>query len=65
VPKVKGKPLKAAERAVRAHNCTVGKIKRAASHKTNRGHVVSEKPGAGRRLKHGAKVSLVVSKGKR
>jgi hypothetical protein len=65
VPKVKGKPLKVAERAIRAHNCAVGKVKRAASHKVEKGHVVSQKPGSGRRLKHGAKVSLVVSNGRR
>jgi hypothetical protein len=65
VPNVKGKALKAAERAIRAHSCAVGKVKRAASHKVEKGHVVSQKPGSGRRLKHGAKVSLVVSQGGR
>jgi beta-lactam-binding protein with PASTA domain len=60
-----GKSLKAAQRAIRAHNCNVGKIKRAASRKIKKGHVISQRPRSGRRLKHGARVSLVVSKGRR
>jgi hypothetical protein len=65
VPKVMGKSLKAAQRAIRAHNCNVGKIKRAASRTIKKGHVISQRPRSGRRLKHGARVSLVVSKGRR
>jgi PASTA domain/Divergent InlB B-repeat domain len=65
VPNVKGKRSKAAEGAIRAHNCAVGKVKRADSRKVEKGRVVSQKPGSGRRLKHGAKVSLVVSQGRR
>ena len=65
VPKVKGKSLKAAKRAIKAHNCRVGKIKRAFSKKVKKGHVISQKPKPGKRLKHGAKVNLAVSKGRR
>jgi hypothetical protein len=65
VPKLNGKPLKAAEHAIRTHNCTVGKVKHAASRTIRKGHVISQRPKPGRRQKHGAKVSLVVSKGRR
>lgn len=63
VPKVKGKTLKAAKRAIKNHACTVGTIKHATSRTVEKGHVISQKPKPGRRLKHGAKVNLVVSKG--
>jgi hypothetical protein len=65
VPKLRGKPLKTAEHAIRTHNCTVGKIKHAASRHIKTGHVISQKPAPGRRLRHGAKISFVVSKGRR
>ncbi|HEY1514434.1 MAG TPA: PASTA domain-containing protein, partial [Gaiellaceae bacterium] len=64
VPKVKGKTLKKAKRAIRAHACTVGTVKRATSRTVKKGHVISQKPKPGRRLRHGAKVNLVVSKGR-
>jgi serine/threonine-protein kinase len=65
VPNVKGRSLRAAKRAIRRHNCAVGRIKRAASRRVRKGHVVSQKPKPGKRLKRGAKVRLVVSKGRR
>jgi List-Bact-rpt repeat protein/PASTA domain-containing protein len=64
VPRVKNKTLKAARRSIRARACRVGKIKYAASRTVKKGHVISPKPKASRRLKHGARVNLVVSKGK-
>ena len=65
VPKVKGKSLSAAKRSIKTHNCSVGKIKHATSRTVKKGHVISQKPKPGKRLKHGAKVNLVVSKGRR
>jgi serine/threonine-protein kinase len=65
VPKLKGKTLKAASHVIRTRNCAVGKVKRATSRSITKGHVISQTPTAGRRLKHGAKISLVVSKGRR
>jgi hypothetical protein len=65
VPKVKGKTLKAAKRAIKSHACSVGKIRHAASRRMKKGHVISQKPKPGRHLRHGAKVNLVVSKGRR
>jgi len=64
VPKIKSKTLKAAQRSIRAHACTVGKIKHATSRTVKKGHVIAQKPKAGRRLKHGARVNLVVSNGR-
>lgn len=65
VPKVKGKSLKAAERLIKAHGCSVGKIGHAFSTTVKKGSVVSQKPRPGQRRAPGAKVSLVVSKGRR
>jgi hypothetical protein len=64
VPKLKDKTLKAAEHDVRTHNCTPGKITHAPSRTIKKGHVISQRPKAGRRLKHGARVNLVVSRGR-
>jgi eukaryotic-like serine/threonine-protein kinase len=63
VPKLKGKTLSAAKRAIKSHACSVGKIGHAASRTVKKGHVISQKPKPGGRLKHGAKVNLVVSRG--
>jgi Divergent InlB B-repeat domain/PASTA domain len=63
VPKLKGKGLAAAKRQIKAHDCSVGKIRRAFSTKIKKGRVISQKPKAHKRLKHGAKVNLVVSRG--
>jgi hypothetical protein len=65
VPKVKGKRLKAARRAIKAHGCRVGKITHAFSERVTRGHVTSQKPRPGRRLRRGSKIRLVVSRGRR
>jgi hypothetical protein len=63
VPKVKGKSLRAAERQIRRHGCRVGAIKRLASSRVRRGHVIAQHPRPHKVRKHGAKVSLTVSKG--
>jgi PASTA domain-containing protein/List-Bact-rpt repeat protein len=65
VPRLRGKPLKAAERALRSNHCSVGKIKHAASRTVRKGYVISQKPKPGRRLKRGARVTLLISRGKR
>jgi hypothetical protein len=64
VPKLKGKKLSAAKRALKAHFCRAGKIKHAFSKRVKKGRVISSKPGKGKHLKHNAKVRLTVSKGK-
>jgi hypothetical protein len=65
VPKVEGERLKVARRAIKAHGCRVGKVKRAFSENVKRGHVTSQKPRPGRRLRTGSKIALVVSRGRR
>jgi len=65
VPKVKGETLKLAKRSIRTHACTVGKITHATSRAVKKNHVISQRPQPGNRLKHEAKVNLVVSKGRR
>jgi Pro-kumamolisin, activation domain/PASTA domain/IPT/TIG domain/Divergent InlB B-repeat domain len=65
VPNVKGKTLSAARRALEAHLCSVGKIKRAFSNTVRTGRVISERPSAGSHLPHGGKVSLTLSDGKK
>lgn len=64
VPRLKGKRLSAAKRAIKAHHCRVGKVKHAFSRKVGKRRVISQKPKAHTRLKRGAKINLVVSKGK-
>jgi hypothetical protein len=65
VPKLKGKTLSAARRSIRSHACSVGRTKHTASQAIKRGHVISQKPKPGKRLPHGARVSLLVSRGRR
>jgi PASTA domain-containing protein len=65
VPKLKGKKLKAAKRALKTHSCSLGKVKRFFSTTVKKGRVISERPKPGKRLRHGAKVRLTISKGRR
>jgi hypothetical protein len=62
VPKLRGKTLAAAKRAIRNHYCRVGKITKVTSSAKNRGHVISQRPKPGKRLKTGSKVALKVGK---
>jgi Divergent InlB B-repeat domain/PASTA domain len=65
VPKLKGKTLKQAKKALRRRHCSLGKV-RGPKRGRKRLRVRSSKPKAGKRLKAGAKVAVVVGgKGKR
>lgn len=64
VPRVKGRPLAAAESAIRHAHCSTGSVERTYS-PVAKGRVVSERPAPGRHLANGARVSLVVSRGSR
>ena len=64
VPKVKGKPLRKAKAAIKSHPCRVGKIHRVFSNHVKKGRVISQKPRPHKTLPHGAKVNLVVSRGR-
>jgi hypothetical protein len=64
VPRLKGKKLKAAKKALRRSRCQLGKVKRRASRKVPRGRVIRQRPKAGKTIKRRrTPVSLVVSSG--
>jgi eukaryotic-like serine/threonine-protein kinase len=65
VPRVKGKTLNGARNAIKSESCRLGKITRAHSRTIRKGYVISQKPRAHLQLPNGAKVSLVISKGRR
>jgi hypothetical protein len=65
VPKLAGKTVAAARRALRKAGCTLGKTTRRRSAKVHKGHVVSSKPKAGKHRRHGTRVAVVVSRGRR
>jgi PASTA domain-containing protein/List-Bact-rpt repeat protein len=65
VPRLKGKSLKTAKRALKAHDCAAGKIKRVFSSTVKKDRVISQKPKPRKRLKHGGKVALTVSRGRK
>jgi hypothetical protein len=65
VPKVVGKPLAKARVALRRRHCRVGRVTRAYSKRVRKGRVLAQRPKAGRKLKSGTKVNLVVSRGKK
>ena len=64
VPKLTGKRLKSAKRTLKAHDCSAGKTAHAFSKIVKKGRVISQKPKARKLLRHGAKVNVIVSKGK-
>ncbi|HEY3550369.1 MAG TPA: PASTA domain-containing protein [Gaiellaceae bacterium] len=65
VPKLKGKTLKAAKRALRKAHCRAGKVSHKYSRHERKGKVVSQGRRPRKHLRNGAKINLVVSKGKR
>lgn len=65
VPNLRGKPLAAAKALVRRRSCANGKVTRAYSRKVRKGRVISQRPRAGARLRRGAKINLLVSRGAR
>jgi Divergent InlB B-repeat domain len=58
VPKLRGKSLKKARKALSRSHCSLGKVKRPKGHRKGALVVRSSEPGAGRRLGAGAKVSV-------
>jgi PASTA domain len=63
VPKLTGVTLRKAKSSLKARGCSLGKVKFAFSSQVPKGHVISQKPKAGKKLPYGSKVSVVVSKG--
>jgi PASTA domain len=65
VPSLKNLTLKAATRELTAGDCARGKVAYAYSAKVRKGRVVSQSARPGRTLKAGAKVNVVISKGRK
>ena len=65
VPKLRGKRLPAAKRALRKAHCAVGRITRRRSSTVRRRRVISSRPKAKRRRPAGTKVAIAVSRGRR
>lgn len=63
VPNVKGKPLAAAETAIRHAHCSLGHVTHKKSAHVKAGRVISQADAAGRRLRKGSAVGLTVSTG--
>jgi uncharacterized repeat protein (TIGR01451 family) len=63
VPRVVGKTLVAARRALAASHCSTGRITRAASARVAKGRVIAQRPAPGARRPSLAKVDVVVSRG--
>jgi hypothetical protein len=64
VPKVTGKTLAAARKAISQAHCAVGRVGTKASTKSAKGKVLSQAPAKNRVLAKGAKVNLTVGKGR-
>lgn len=60
VPKLKRKKLAAAKKILRRSGCRLGKVKKRDGATAKTGRVVKQKPGAGKTLAAGAKVSVVL-----
>jgi hypothetical protein len=65
VPRLTGKRLEAAKRAIRTAHCSLGRVRKAYSAKVRKGRVISQSPPAGKVLPEGGKLSLTISKGMR
>lgn len=63
VPKLKGKRLKAAKRAIRQANCRVGRVVKRPSAKVRRRHVIGQRPRPRTVRDAGSAVKILVSRG--
>jgi hypothetical protein len=65
VPKLVGKTLKQAKRALKKAGCKVGKAKKKNSKKRKKGRILKQRYKVGTKLPAGTKIPLTVSKGKK
>jgi subtilisin family serine protease len=65
VPRLRGLTLVGAKRSLVKRGCALGRVSKAYSKRVRRGRVVGQRPGPGLRLRRGAKVAVVVSRGRR
>jgi hypothetical protein len=64
VPRLRGKTLAAARRALTSHGCALGHLSRHHSRAVRKGRVISSTPTAGAKHRNGTKVALVLSRGR-
>jgi serine/threonine-protein kinase len=65
VPTLQGRRLAAARLALLMHGCGVGAIRLRYSRSVARGRVIGSRPAQGTRRRHGARVALLISAGRR
>jgi subtilisin family serine protease len=65
VPRLRGLTLVAAKRLLVKRGCALGRVSRVRSRRVRRGRVVAQKPAPGLRLARGARVRVVLSRGRR
>ena len=65
VPNVRGRTLVGAKTRIRRAGCATGSVRRTFSSSVRQGRVISQTPRAGARIRRGAKVNLLLSKGAR
>ncbi len=65
IPRLRGKRLAAAKRAIRRARCRVGKVRRRYTRRVRKGRVISQSPRSHTVRRPGSKVTLVVSRGPR
>lgn len=57
--------LKRAKAKIAGHHCRLGRVSKKSSTVRKTGKVLAQAPRPGRRLKHGARINLVLGKGPR
>ncbi|MGH3063521.1 MAG: S8 family peptidase [Gaiellaceae bacterium] len=65
VPRLRGLALVAAKRLLAKKGCSLGRVSRVRSRRVARGRVVAQRPAPGIRLGRGARIRLVLSRGRR
>jgi subtilisin family serine protease len=65
VPRLRGLTMIGAKRALVKKGCRLGRISRTYSRRVRRGRIVAQRPRPGLRLRRGAKVAVVLSRGRR
>jgi subtilisin family serine protease len=65
VPRLRGLALVAAKRLLTKRGCSLGRVSRVRSRRVARGRVVAQRPAPGLRLARGARVRVILSRGRR
>jgi subtilisin family serine protease len=65
VPRLRGQTLVRAKRSLVKQGCKLGRVSKAYSRRVRRGRIVGQRPGPGLRLRRGAKIAVVLSRGRR